>query len=114
MEIVFNIKMYHGTDLKNLIGISRNGFKEDTISCASINKEVAGCYGDLIFAFECPFKIRVNFKTLHVDLIYLRTFIYDYYYKNLISCISGLKPKNLTYEHIPNRREKYYHKLNTT
>jgi hypothetical protein len=112
MEIVFNITMYHGTDLKNLIGISRNGFKKDTISCASIDKEVAAFYGDLIVSFKSPFKIRVNFKTLHVDLIYLRTFIYDYYYKNLICCVAGLKPKSLSHEYIPNRRAKYYHKLN--
>ena len=93
MKLVFNVKVYHGTDLKNVNNIIRNGFDENTISCACQDKEFAKGYGNSLLTFKYPFELMFSLKTIEEDIEYLKMFVYDYFTKSLMTGVAGYKPK---------------------
>lgn len=95
IKLIFKITVYHGTDVKNVGGIIKNGFDINTISCATQDKEFAKGYGNSLLTFKYPFELRFSFKTIEEDLEYLKRFIYDYFSKSLMTGVSGYRPMRL-------------------
>jgi activator of 2-hydroxyglutaryl-CoA dehydratase len=78
-----NVLFYHGTNSENIQGIIENGFSEDSISCATMDRYYATGYGDSLIKFKYPVNITFN------NIFY---FIKEYFNKSLTIGVSGFKP----------------------
>lgn len=83
MPLIFNTTFYHGTDRKNIPSIIKNGFEQDSISCACRSFKFASGYGNAVLEFKYPCTVKLK---------YLLWFIWNVLIKrDSIICVSGFK-----------------------
>lgn len=84
MILTLTITFYHGTSLRNLESIVKDGFCENTISMGTTRKDWAKGYGDCLIEFKYPYKIHIK------DVFWLlKEWIIN---NDLAVCVAGFKP----------------------